>query len=161
MLNIQLKDNSKARILDPDLLNEYSAGDPDKTYRAQEDYYNFIKNKHHILMKIYHNPRCAKSRAGLKYLEEQAYDIEIKKYMTEGLTEKELKEIISLSGYKPFDLVRTQEKEYVQNYRGKKITDSEWIKILAENPKLLQRPIVVNGNKAVLANPPEKIDDIV
>ncbi|MEZ5107213.1 MAG: polyphosphate kinase 1 [Draconibacterium sp.] len=161
MLNIQLKDNSKARILDPDLLNEYSAGDPDKTYRAQEDYYNFIKNKHHILMKIYHNPRCAKSRAGLKYLEEQAYDIEIKKYMTEGLTEKELKEIIVLSGYKPFDLVRTQEKEYVQNYKGKKITDSEWIKILAENPKLLQRPIVVNGNKAVLANPPEKIDDIV
>jgi len=112
-------------------------------------------------MKIYHNPRCAKSRAGLKYLEEQAYDIEIKKYMTEGLSENDLKEILSLTGYKPFDLVRTQEKDYIQNYKGKNISDNEWIQILTQNPKLLQRPVVVNGNKAVLANPPQKIDEII
>ena len=161
MLNIQLNDNSKARILDPELLNKYIIGDPEKKYRAQEDYYNFIKNKHHIVMRIYHNPRCAKSREGLKYLEEQAYDFEIKKYMTEGLTENELNEILSLTGYKPFDLVRTQEKDYIQNYKGKNISDNEWIKILIENPRLLQRPIVVNGNKAILANPPQKIDEIV
>ncbi len=161
MLNIQLKDNSKARILDPDLLNKYNRGDSEIKYRAQEDYYNFIKNKHHIIMKIYHNPRCAKSRAGLKYLEEQGYDIEIKKYLVEGISEDELKDIVAKTGMNPFYFVRTQEKEFITNYRGKEFSDDEWIKILVENPKLLQRPIVVNGGKAVLANPPEKVEDIV
>lgn len=161
MLKIQLKDNLKARILDAGLQNKYNASDKDRKYRAQEDYYNFIKNKHHIVMKIYHNPRCAKSRAGLKYLEEKGYDIEIKKYLTEGLSVGELKEIISKTGEKPLSFVRTQEKEYRENYKGKSFSDYEWIKILVENPKLLQRPIVVNGNKAVLANPPENVEDII
>jgi len=112
-------------------------------------------------MKIYHNPRCAKSRAGLQYLEEKGYEIEVRKYLTDGLTKNELREIISKTGRDPFFFVRTQEKEYIENYRGKTFSDEEWIKILAENPRLLQRPIVVNGNKAVLANPPENIEEIV
>ncbi|KAF0236655.1 MAG: polyphosphate kinase [Prolixibacteraceae bacterium] len=161
MLNIQLKDNSKARILDENLQNRYNITDDKLVYRAQEDYYRFIKQKHHIVMKVYHNPRCAKSRAGLQYLEEKGYEIEIKKYLSEGITEDELREIISKTGHEPFFFVRTQEKEYTENYRGKKLSDEEWIKILAENPKLLQRPVVVNGNKAVLAIPPENIEEIV
>ena len=160
MLHIQLKDNSKARILDANLLNNYNESE-NQVYRAQEDYYRFIKQKHHVVMKIYHNPRCAKSRAGLQYLEEKGYEIEIKKYITEGLTEPELKEIIEKTGNKPFFFVRTHEKEYIEKYKGKEFTDDEWIKILAENPTLLQRPIVINGNKAVLANPPENIEEIV
>jgi polyphosphate kinase len=159
MLNIQLKDNSKARILDANLLNKYNEGET-QVYRAQEDYYRFIKQKHHIVMQIYHNPRCAKSRAGLQYLEEKGYDIEIKKYLTEGLSETELKEIIAKAGKKPFFFVRTHEKDYIEKYQGKEFTDNEWIKILVENPTLLQRPIVINGNKAVLANPPENIEEI-
>lgn len=161
MLKIQLKDNLKARILDPKLMNEYNIGDTDRKFRAQEDYYNFIKNKHHIIMKIYHNPRCAKSRAGLQYLEEKGYDIEIKKYLTEGISELELQEIISKTGKKPVSFIRTQEKEFKDNFKGKEFSDNEWIKILVENPKLLQRPIVVNGNKAVLANPPENVENII
>ena len=163
MLNIQLKDNSKARILAPGLLNEYNLGDDEDehVYRAQEDYYKYIKQKHHFIMKIYHNPRCSKSRAGLQYLEEKGFDIEIIKYLTDGISESELKEIIAKAGKKPFDFVRTHEKEYVENYRGKEYSDEEWIKILVEKPHLLQRPIVVNGEKAVLANPPEIIEEIV
>jgi polyphosphate kinase len=161
MLNIQLKDNSKARILDESLLNRYNLKEEKQVYRAQEDYYRFIKQKHHIVMKIYHNPRCAKSRAGLQYLEEKGYEIEIKKYLTDGITEDELREIISKTGLEAFFFVRTQEKEYIKNYRGKEFTDDEWIKILIEKPGLLRRPIVVNGNKAVLANPPENIEEIV
>ena len=161
MLKIQLKDNVKARILDPDLSNSYNSGDSDKKFRAQEDYYNFIKNKHHIVMKIYHNPRCVKSREGLKYLENKGYDIEIVKYLENGISETELKEIIAKTGKKPFDFVRTQEKEYKELYKGKEISDREWIKILSTNPKLLQRPIVVNGNNAVLACPPEMVEEIV
>lgn len=160
MLKIQLKDNSKARILDPDLRNEYNIGDTDKKFRAQEDYYNFIKNKHHIIMKIYHNPRCSKSRAGLQYLEEKGYDIEIVKYLADGISEAELSDIVKKSGNQAFSFVRTHEKDYIDNYKGRKFSDQEWIKILVENPKLLQRPIVVNGNKAILANPPEEVEKI-
>ncbi|MDD4424370.1 MAG: polyphosphate kinase 1 [Mariniphaga sp.] len=161
MLKIQLRDNTKARLLDEHLLNQYNKINIVDVYRAQEDYYKFIKNIHHIVMKIYHNPRCAKSREGLKYLEEKGYDLEIKKYLTEGISEKELREIIEKTGKNPIDLVRFQEKEYKENYKGKEISNEEWINILVNNPKLLQRPIVVNGNKAVLANPPELIETIV
>ena len=163
MLNIQLKDNSKARILEPGLLNAYNLGDEtdEQIYRAQEDYYKYIKNKHHIVMKIYHNPRCSKSRAGLQYLEEKGFDIEVIKYLTDGISELELREIISKTEKKPYDFIRTHEKDFIDNYKGKEFTDDEWIKILVENPKLLQRPIVVNGNKAVLANPPENIEEII
>ena len=163
MLNIQLKDNSKARILAPGLLNEYNLGDDDdeQVYRAQEDYYKYIKQKHHSVMKIYHNPRCSKSRAGLQYLEEKGFDIEVIKYINDGISESDLKEIVTKTGKNPFDLVRTHEKDYIENYRGKDFSDEEWIKILVENPHLLQRPIVVNGEKAVLANPPENIEEIV
>jgi len=160
MLQIQLKDNSKARILDANLLNEYNTGD-NQVYRAQEDYYKYIKQKHHIVLKIYHNPRCPISRAGLQYLEEKGYDIEIIKYISEGISETELREIISKTGKEVQFFVRTQEKEYIDNYEGKELSDDEWFKILVENPKLIRRPIVVNGNKAVLANPPENVEEIV
>lgn len=112
-------------------------------------------------MKIYHNPRCAKSRAGLAYLENKTTDFEIIKYLEEGISAKELKELIAFSGKKPFDFVRTQEQVYKDEYKGKVLSDDEWIKVLAENPKLLQRPIVANGNKAVLGNPLENIDGIL
>lgn len=161
MLNIQLKDNSKARILDAGLQNSYNRGNGEQIYRAQEDYYRLIKNKHHIVMIIYHNPRCAKSRAGLQYLEEKGYEIEVRKYLSNGITEEQLKEIIDKTGKDAFHFVRTNEPEYISKYKGKKLTNEQWIRILAENPKLLQRPIVINGNKAVLANPPENIDDIM
>ncbi len=161
MLQIQLRDNTKARILDPQLQNNYNNRSQDSKYRAQEDYYNYIKRKHHFTMKLYHNPRCAKSRAGLKYLAEKGYDIEIKKYLTEGISENELREVIQKTGGKPFDFVRTQEKIYKENFKGKEFSDDEWIKILVENPRLLQRPIVVNGDKAVLANPPQAVEKII
>mgnify|MGYP000875695254 FL=1 len=161
MLNIQLKDNSKARILDAGLQNSYNQGDGEFVYRAQEDYYRQMKNKHHIIMIIYHNPRCAKSRAGLQYLEEKGYEIEVRKYLSDGLSEEQLKEIIEKTGKDAFHFVRTNEPEYISKYKGKKLTNEQWIKVLTENPKLLHRPIVINGNKAVLANPPENIEDIM
>lgn len=161
MLNIQLKDNSKARILDAVLQNSYNRGNGEQIYRAQEDYYRLMKNRHHIVMIIYHNPRCAKSRAGLQYLEEKGYEIEVRKYLNDGITGDQLKEIIEKTGKDAFHFVRTNEPEYIAKYKGKKLTNEQWIKVLTENPKLLQRPIVINGNKAVLANPPENIEDIM
>ncbi|AHW59947.1 arsenate reductase [Draconibacterium orientale] len=112
-------------------------------------------------MKIYHNPRCSKSRKGLQYLEDKGCKLEIIKYLDQGLTEKELSELIAKTGKKPFDFVRQHEQDYKEHYKGKVLSDEEWIKVLVENPKLLHRPIVVNGDKAVLGNPPENIDGIL
>ena len=161
MLRIQLRDNSKARILDPLLRNDYSKRDQEASFRAQEDYYNYIKNKHHIVMKIYHNPYCTKSRAGLKYLEEKGYAIEVIKYLNNGFSKDELKKVIAKTGKKPFELVRQQEKDYKANYKNRDLTDDEWINVLVNNPRLLQRPIVVNGDKAVLADPPGEVENII
>lgn len=112
-------------------------------------------------MKIYHNPRCSKSRNGLQYLENKGCNFEVVKYLDEGLNEAELAELIAKTGKTPFDFVRQQEKLYKEQYKGKTLPDEEWIKVLVENPRLLHRPIVVKGNKAVLGNPPENIDEIL
>jgi polyphosphate kinase len=161
MLRIQLADNTKARILDPLLLNHYNRLNQDTTYRAQEDFYNFIKKKHQIVLKIYYNPRCARSRETLKYLESKNYELEIRKYITEGLTEKEVGELAEKTGKKPFELVRTQDKIYQDKYKGKTLSHEQWISLLAENPQMMQRPLVVNGNRAVLAIPPETVESIM
>ncbi len=161
MLNIQLRDNTKARILDPQLQNKYNKSNLDAIFRAQEDFYNFIKKQHHIVMKIYHNPRCSKSRAGLKYLEERGYSLEIRKYITDGIAWHELNDVIRKTGKKPAELIRTQENLYKNNYQDKEFSDEEWIKIMVENPRLIQRPIVVNNDKAIVAIPPEEVEKIM
>ncbi len=161
MLKIQLRDNTKSRILDNELSNTYSRQQSDGRFRAQEDFYQYIKQKHQIIMKIYHNPRCSKSRAGLQYLEENGYKTEIVNYMKDGITEDEIRLIIQKTGMSAFDLVRTQEELYKLEYKDKEISESQWISIIAENPKLLKRPIVVNGKKSVLAQPPESIENIL
>lgn len=112
-------------------------------------------------MKIYHNPRCSKSRKGLEYLKLKGCEVEVVKYLDEGLTEVELTDIIAKTGKKPFDFVRQHEPLFKEKYKGKELSDEEWIQILVENPRLLHRPIVVNGDKAVLGNPPENIDTVL
>lgn len=94
-------------------------------------------------------------------MEEKGYDFEVVKYLEEGINETELSEIIAKSEKTPFDFVRQHEKDYKDMYKGKVLSDKEWIKVLVENPKLLHRPIIVNGNKAVLGNPPENIDGVI
>ncbi|NLX29821.1 MAG: arsenate reductase family protein [Bacteroidales bacterium] len=113
------------------------------------------------MMKIYHNPRCAHSRAGLKYMEKKGYDLEIHKYLTEGITEAEIREIVAKTGKHPLELVRTQESLYKSEFRGKELSAEDWIRVLAAHPGLLQRPIVVNGDQAVVAFPPEEIEKIL
>ena len=112
-------------------------------------------------MKIYHNPRCAKSRAGLQFLEENGYKTEVVNYMKDGITEDEVRSILQLTGMGAFELVRTQEELYKTEYKDKEIGEDEWVSILSANPKLLKRPVVVNGKKAILAQPANLIDEIL
>jgi arsenate reductase (glutaredoxin) len=107
---------------------------------------------------IYHNPRCKKSRAGLQYLQSKTDDIKIVEYLKNPLTEAELKDLLMKLNKKPFEMIRTQEAVYKQNFKGKNFTDDEWVKIMVENPKLIKRPIVVKGNKAVWGDPAEELE---
>jgi arsenate reductase (glutaredoxin) len=114
-----------------------------------------------IMLKIYHNPRCRKSRAGLEFLKQKGSEPEVIDYIKNPLTEKELKQLIKKLGRKPMDIVRTQEELYKKDLKGKKLSDAEWIKILAENPRLIQRPIVEAENNAVIGDPAENINSIL
>lgn len=113
------------------------------------------------MLKIYHNPKCKKSREGLKYLQDKGIYPEIINYIKDGITEKELSDIIMKLNLSPVNIIRTQEEQYRKELKGKKFTDIEWIKILVENPKLIERPIVVARHKAVIAQPPDKADELL
>lgn len=112
-------------------------------------------------MKIYHNPRCSKSRQGLAILEESKATFEIVNYIKDNLTFDELSELIKKLNISPTNLVRTNEAIWKENYKGKYLSDKEIIMAMVAHPKLIERPIVVNNNKAVIGRPPEKIKTIL
>ena len=112
-------------------------------------------------MKIYHNPRCSKSRQTLNIIQEKGESVEIIEYLKSVPTEKELEEIINVLGIKPVQLLRKGEADFKDNFKGKTLTDKEWIKAMVKYPKLIERPIVVKGNKAVLGRPPENVLELL
>ena len=112
-------------------------------------------------MKIYHNPRCSKSRQGLALLEASKLNFEIIKYLDTKITIDELTEVIELLKISPIDLVRKNEAVWKEKYKGKNLTDSEIILAMTKNPKLIERPIVINNGKAVIGRPPELIKSIL
>ncbi len=113
------------------------------------------------MIKIYHNNRCSKSRCGLEIVENSGKEFEVIKYLENTPSEKELKEIIVLLNIAPIDLVRKNEPIWKENYKGKKLSDKEVINAMLQHPKLIERPIIINGNKAVIGRPPEIIKTIL
>lgn len=113
------------------------------------------------MIKIYHNNRCSKSRCGLEILEESGKNFEVVKYLDDVPSVNELKDIIKLLNIKPIDLVRKNEAIWKENFKTKNLNDSEIIDTMVKYPKLIERPIVINGNKAVIGRPPELILDII
>ncbi|MEL0649857.1 arsenate reductase (glutaredoxin) [Algibacter sp. TI.3.09] len=113
------------------------------------------------MTKIYHNPRCSKSRQGLEIIENSGKPFEIVKYLDDNLSAKALTEIVTLLGIKPIELVRKNEAIWKSDFKGKDLTDIEVIEAMANNPKLIERPIVINGKKAVIGRPPSLILDIL
>lgn len=111
-------------------------------------------------MKIYHNPRCRKSREALQILEESGKDFQVIKYLDEVPSKEELKSILEKLDYKPAELVRKTEKVWKENYKGKNLSDDELIEAMLTYPKLIERPIVVTSVKAVVGRPPEKIKEL-
>lgn len=108
-------------------------------------------------MKIYHNAQCSKSRETLELIREHGVEPEIVEYLKEEFTAKELKEVIQKLGIKAEDLVRKSKDIYKEKYQGKKLTEAAWVKAMIANPVLIERPIIVKGNKAVLGRPPKTV----
>lgn len=107
---------------------------------------------------IYHNPRCSKSRQTLELLKENNIEPEIILYLENPPSEEKLTELIDLLGINPRDLLRKGEEEYkVHNLRDESIKGEDIIKIMTENPKLIERPIVISKNKAIIGRPPENV----
>ena len=113
------------------------------------------------MIQIYHNTRCSKSRLGVKTLEESGKEFEIVKYLENIPTQTELKDIIKKLGIAPIDLVRKNEAVWKTHYKGQSLSDDEIIDAMVNNPKLIERPIVINGEKAVVGRPTECILDII
>ncbi len=122
---------------------------------------SFFQLKKYLPMKIYHNPRCKKSREGLEYLKSKTADFSVVLYLKDApFTEESLAQLMKKMGKKPHEMIRTQEKIYKENYKGKELSETEWIKVMVANPKLINRPLIETDDKAVWGNPPENIDEL-
>jgi arsenate reductase (glutaredoxin) len=113
------------------------------------------------MITIYHNPRCSKSREGVCLLEEKGIEFETFKYLDEKITKRELTSIIKKLKIKPIELVRVKETLWKEKYQNQELTDDEVIAIMLKNPVLIERPIIINGNKAVIGRPIERIFEII
>lgn len=113
------------------------------------------------MIKLYHNPRCGKSREGLAILEESGKEFEIIRYLDSNIAIDELKSLIEKLNITPLELVRQKEKIWVENYKGKQLSDDEIIMAMIENPILIERPIAINGLKAIIGRPPSNIKKIL
>jgi arsenate reductase len=113
------------------------------------------------MIQIYHNSRCGKSRECLVFLENSGQKYEIIKYLEDVPSFEDLKEIIKKLGIKPIELVRKKEKIWIENFKDQSLTDDEIISAMISNPILIERPIVINGDKAVIARPLENAAAII
>ena len=109
-------------------------------------------------VKIYHNPRCSKSRETLKLLQDKGIQPEIIEYLKHPPTTEELKDILNKLGIKPRELMRTKEAEYKENgLNDPSLSDIELIEAMIRIPKLIERPIVLANDKAAVGRPPESV----
>ncbi len=113
------------------------------------------------MIKIYHNPRCTKSRQGLEVIEKSGEQFEIVKYLENIPTKDELKKVLGYLNIPAENLVRKNEAIWKENYRGKNLSEEEILDAMIQYPKLIERPIVIRDDKAVIGRPTEKIYDLL
>ncbi|OFY86911.1 MAG: arsenate reductase (glutaredoxin) [Bacteroidetes bacterium RIFCSPLOWO2_12_FULL_35_15] len=113
------------------------------------------------MLKIYHNARCSKSREACSILQEKNIPFETIDYLKTPPSQKEIKELLKKLGMKAEEIVRKGEVIYKEKYKNKTFSETEWINILSENPILIERPILVKGDKAVIGRPPEKVLELI
>lgn len=112
-------------------------------------------------VRIYHNPRCSKSRSACALIAEKGLAAEVVEYLRIPPSKEELRVLLQKLGMKPAEIVREGEAVFKEHYAGRTLTDDEWLAAMVEHPVLIERPIVVCGDKAVVARPPEKVLELL
>ncbi|WP_276132826.1 ArsC/Spx/MgsR family protein [Polluticoccus soli] len=110
---------------------------------------------------IYHNGECSKCKETNELLQSRGYDIDYRFYLLEPPTEAELQGVLDKLRMQPSQILRRGEPLFTEKFEGKDLTENEWLKVIVDNPILMQRPIVINGERAIIARPPEKVLDII
>lgn len=113
------------------------------------------------MLKIYHNNRCSKSRQALELIKDSNQEVEVIDYLKTPPTAAELKDILQKLNIKPEQLIRKSEAVYKDNYKGRSLTDDEWIQAMLDHPVLIERPIVVKGEVAVVGRPTENVQKLL
>ena len=110
---------------------------------------------------IYHNARCSKSRAACDLIAANGVTATIIDYLQTPPNKAELRDLLTKLGMKPEELLRRGETVFKENYAGKTLGDDEWLDALVAHPILIERPIIVRGNKAVIGRPTEKVQELL
>ena len=112
-------------------------------------------------MKIYHNPRCRKSREGVQYLSDRGVEFEIIEYLKDKLSKETIQILLNKLNITAFELIRKNEKIWKEKYKDRNLSEKELIEVLHKEPKLIERPIIEIENLAVIARPKENIDKLI
>ncbi|MGH8237458.1 MAG: arsenate reductase (glutaredoxin) [Steroidobacteraceae bacterium] len=110
---------------------------------------------------IFHNPACSKSRETLALIRERGHEPHIVEYLKTPPSEAELSAIVRKLGIKPLELVRRNEQVFKDKYAGKTLSDQQWIEAMVADPILIQRPIVVRGERCAIGRPPEDVERLL
>tara|TARA_B100000902_G_scaffold180570_1_gene173544 strand:+ start:673 stop:1011 length:339 start_codon:yes stop_codon:yes gene_type:complete len=108
-------------------------------------------------MKIYHNPRCSKSREALKIIESKNIKFEVIEYLKKPINKLELHRILKLLNISAFELIRKNESIYKEKYKEADFSNDQWVDVICSNPVLMERPIILKDNQAIIGRPPEKV----
>ena len=111
-------------------------------------------------VQIWHNSRCSKSRDAFQWLAEKEIENEWVDYMKSPINSSALKTVLKKLNISAFDLIRKKEKVFVENWKGQDKSEAEWIDIMVQNPQLIERPIIINGDQAVIARPLENLEKL-
>lgn len=113
------------------------------------------------MLQILHNPRCGKSRNCLAFLDDTKAEYEIRNYLQNPLSEEELEVLIQKLNLKPIELVRQKESVWIDNFKGKALTNKQIMKALAKYPILMERPIVIKDDQAIIGRTLEKLENFI
>jgi arsenate reductase len=110
---------------------------------------------------IFHNPQCSKSRESLEILQNSSCEFEVVEYLKQPLKKSQLKKVIKLLRIRSQDLIRKSEEIYKSEFKGKDLTESEWLEAMIKFPKLIERPILIKGKKAIIGRPPSLVLELL
>lgn len=110
---------------------------------------------------VYNNARCSTCRTTLGILQEKGVEVDAIEYLNEPPTKETLQKLLAMLGIRACDLVRKKEAVYKEKYEGRTLSHEECLQAMVDDPVLIERPIVVVGNRAILGRPPEKVLELI